>query len=274
MNQAMPSHAAEQATPALVIRTGRANCHAHFHPDRYQLVLHQDGNEERVDLGFSGSRLLERLLRFPGEVVPREELLAHAWSDRVVGQGSLNQQIYTLRQLLGDEKKREIIQTLPRRGYLFNPKCLAPLDPLEITREPVQPASLEAVARLTPAQRRLLAALGCVSALIGVGLLVYASIHYTLFQSQVVRQERQVGPLHFTYSSTNDKELAELMDETSALSERLVALEQRPTRLRLGKTSGYYELLCSRGDDSGHWLMIHEQQLARLDDTLLRSCLQ
>src|SRR5690606_40248882 len=117
MNQATSPHVAAQATAPLVIRTGWEDCHAHFHAELYQLVLHRPGGEEKVDLGFSGSRLLERLLRVPGEVVPRDELLAHAWSDRVVGQGSLNQQVYTLRQVLGDEKNREIIQTLPRRGY-------------------------------------------------------------------------------------------------------------------------------------------------------------
>jgi cholera toxin transcriptional activator len=119
--------ATHETAPALVIRTGWADCLAHFQPAVYQLVLHRPGGEEKVDLGFSGSRLLERLLRCPGDVVARDELLAHAWSDRVVGQGSLNQQIYTLRQVLGDEKNREIIQTLPRRGYLFNPRFLAPL---------------------------------------------------------------------------------------------------------------------------------------------------
>lgn len=274
MNHAMPSHAVEQATPVLVIRTGRADCHAHFHPDRYQLVLHQGDSEEKIDLGFSGSRLLERLLRAPGEVVPREELLAHAWSDRVVGQGSLNQQIYTLRQLLGDEKKREIIQTLPRRGYLFNPKCLAPAELPEAPGEPVQPAAPETATRLTALQRRLIVALGCFSAVFGVGLLVYASIHYALFQSQVVVQERQIGQLHITYFSSNGKELAELMNETSALSERFAALGQRATHLHLGKASEYVELLCSRGGHSGHWLMIHERQLERIDDALLRSCLQ
>ena len=76
-----------------VIKTGRGDWHAHFYPALYQLTLVKDGVEEKVDLGYSGSRLLERLLQEPGEVVSREELMNHAWADRVVGQGSLNQQI-------------------------------------------------------------------------------------------------------------------------------------------------------------------------------------
>src|SRR5690606_37272300 len=86
-------------------------------------LSHTDGNPKKVDLGFSGSRVLERLLLAPGEVVSREELMNYAWEKRVVGQGSLSQQIYTLRQLLYDGRN-QIIQTLPRRGYLFNPQCL------------------------------------------------------------------------------------------------------------------------------------------------------
>ncbi len=115
--------------PCLTIKTGRGDCYARFYPSLYQLTLVTNGVEEKVDLGFSGSRLLERLAQIPGDVVAREELMSHAWSGRVVGQGSLNQQIHTLRQVLGDERERTIIQTLPRRGYLLNPQYLITLEP-------------------------------------------------------------------------------------------------------------------------------------------------
>ena len=113
-----PPTPAQSPADCLILKTGRQDCTINFFPARYQLQL-SDG-EQRIELGYSGSRLLERLLRNPGEVVSREELLQYAWADRVVGQGSLNQQVYILRQILGDEKERQIIQTLPRRGYLFN----------------------------------------------------------------------------------------------------------------------------------------------------------
>ncbi len=106
----------------LVIKTSRENCLVRFYPALYQITLECEGREEKIILGYSGARLLERLVQNPGEVVSREDLLTHAWTDRVVGQGSLNQQIYMLRQLLDDEKDREIIQTLPRRGYMINPQ--------------------------------------------------------------------------------------------------------------------------------------------------------
>lgn len=259
----------------LVIRTGWADCHAHFHPAHYQLVLQRNGNEEKVDLGFSGSRLLERLLRFPGEVVPREELLAYAWTDRVVGQGSLNQQVYTLRQLLGDEKRREIIQTLPRRGYMFNPKCLsAPPATGEATDSTPEAPALPPRPPLSPAQRRLYGVVLCIGTLLCVGVLVLSSIHYALFQSPVARQERQLGQLHFTYSSPSAEGLAELMEETAEFSARLAALSGKPAKIRLSKTAELYEMLCTRQDGRNRWLVIDETQLAKVDDPLLQGCLQ
>lgn len=119
------------------IKTGRPGGHARFDAQLYQLTLCDGEQTRQVPLGFSGSRLLERLLQQPGQVVSRDELLSHAWAERVVGQGSLNQQIYTLRQLLGDEKQRRIIQTLPRRGYLLNPQAL------DLTARP-EPAVVQA----------------------------------------------------------------------------------------------------------------------------------
>ena len=104
------------------LKTGCDQRTAIFCTTLYQLTLQGADEPERVvNLGFAGGRLLERLLQVPGDIVPREELMAYAWPERIVGQGSLNQQIYSLRQIFSDEKGREVIQTLPRRGYQFNP---------------------------------------------------------------------------------------------------------------------------------------------------------
>ena len=90
--------------------------HAVFCPVLYTLTLFRDEEKRTVELGYSAGRLLERLLQQPGEVIERDTLVAYAWADRVVGPGSLNQQVYTLRKILGDEKNLQIIQTVPRRG--------------------------------------------------------------------------------------------------------------------------------------------------------------
>ena len=113
----------------------------------WQFQLHHEESGQRIELGYAGSRVLERLLRNPGEVVSREELLEYGWTNRVVSQGSLNQQIYVLRQILGDEKGRNIIQTLPRRGYLFSPAFIE-------TAKADRPAEATS-ANKPPARRRI-----------------------------------------------------------------------------------------------------------------------
>lgn len=152
---------ANGVTASYILRCGRNDCHAWFYPSLFQLKLIQNGSEKTIDLGFAGSRVLERLLREPGKLVSREELLEYGWPQRVVSQGSLNQQIHTLRQYLTDNQERGIIQTIPRRGYLFNAAYCpdAPLqEPVasrakgrEKTKTPAIPVSRASSRRWAPA---------------------------------------------------------------------------------------------------------------------------
>ncbi|GLK91369.1 winged helix-turn-helix domain-containing protein [Pseudomonas turukhanskensis] len=272
----MPRAGTHEVKPASVIRTGRPDgCQAHFHPERYQLVFSREGVEEKIDLGFSGSRLLERLLQVPGEVVGRDELLAYAWSDRIVGQGSLNQQIYSLRQVLGDEKNREIIQTLPRRGYMLSPKFLVNLNDLADLPAPgfFPPLALPRRANRTLNQQRMATLMMAASALLILSLVVFAYIYHELFQSQVLVAERDIGNKHFTYAATTPQALEQLRNDTGGLTERLAALVEQPVQFRLGANAGFFELLCVQRDTT-RWLMINRAQLPKVQDEQLRSCLQ
>jgi DNA-binding winged helix-turn-helix (wHTH) protein/Tfp pilus assembly protein PilF len=55
------------------------------------------------------------LVRNPGRVVSKEELIAEVWNDVIVDENNLNQQISILRKALGDG----YIETVPRKGYSF-----------------------------------------------------------------------------------------------------------------------------------------------------------
>lgn len=266
-------------TPLGLIRTGLGDgCVAHFHPELYQLVLQRDGFEEKVELGFSGSRLLERLMREPGEVVPRDELLAHAWSDRVVGQGSLNQQIYTLRQILGDEKRREIIQTLPRRGYMLNPQY-ASRGPLPGSAPPEAPAAPAptpvAIETILPpaARRRPSDWLALLTPLLLLLLLAAAALHVLHQHPGQARDEVGVGNKHFIYVDANGEELRQLRERTAELRMRLDALSTAPLTFTLSRHAGFYEIACSDGKGAVRLLVIHQDQLAGIDTQQLRSCL-
>ena len=128
-NQALNSFVSSQGKPVFILRTGNQGVFAHFTPSLYQIrIVDENGSEQCHDVGFSGTRLLEYLISSRGNALSREDLTAYAWPERVVGQGSLNQQIYMLRQLLNDDKERNIIQTLPRRGYLIDSASVVRID--------------------------------------------------------------------------------------------------------------------------------------------------
>lgn len=259
----------------LIIRTGRSDCYAHFYPALYQLTLVKSGIEEKIDLGYSGSRLLERLLQEPGEVVSRDELMNHAWADRVVGQGSLNQQIYTLRQILGDEKSREIIQTLPRRGYLLNPNYLVyppSIDDIGAVSEPADtPAQPSAFLRRHSRQRAswliLLSVFGI------AGIILFTTLYQISQPKDLHSSEMNLGSLHVHYIDQDSQRLQQLILQTHGLTSQLALLASKPATLVLRLHGGFYELLCLQPSGDARSLMLHESQLSQVADAQLRRCL-
>ena len=256
----------------LIIRTGRNDCYAHFYPALYQITRIKSGVEEKIDLGYSGSRLLERLLQTPGAVVSREELMNHAWADRVVGQGSLNQQIYTLRQVLGDEKNREIIQTLPRRGYLLNPSYLTRPSSNDGLSEPTaqQPVNSAALAE-TKRERAFWLSLVTVLCLTFAGLFAY--FYQTSQPVNLYSSEMTQGKLKVRYLDQDSQGLQQLILHTHELTSRLATLAERPSSLVLSLRGGFYELLCEQRGGGVRSLMLHESQLAHVADAQLHRCL-
>lgn len=290
-----------QATDAVVctlLITGRAECRARFEHGSYQLVLCREGAEERLDLGFSGSRLLERLLRTPGQVVSRDELLQYAWEDRVVSQGSLNQQVYTLRQMLFDASN-QIIQTLPRRGYLFNPAFIegpameqapAAVPP---HAEPVEAAVVQALPEITPmaveaeatvvplaspapVRRGWSRAGGLLAGSALAILLAVATLGMRLWDAPAAPHSRSVGlgDLQVLYIDKTPLQLERLVSETRQLVSALAGMSTRPARLIVNASPGFYEIRCLRDDGRINWLKVHHSQLHSVPDAQLQGCLQ
>lgn len=296
----------------LTIKTGRADCYAHFYPSLYQLILVTNGVEEKIDLGFSGSRLLERLAQIPGDVVAREELISHAWSGRVVGQGSLNQQIYTLRQVLGDERDRTIIQTLPRRGYLLNPQHLVMPEPPpanvqpEVNPEPalanVQPEvkpespSAKAQPEVTPAQPQANAQLANPSTS-EEPVRAPQSGRYSNRGFMVLSLMALMSVLLFGYFARNDgprpshgdaihsgklivsyvgqqhpEQVERLRSQTQGLTTRLEQLIDRPKRLFVSLRGEFYEFVCMPPSGRARSVVIHQSQLNHVADEQLQWC--
>lgn len=288
-------------TDALVcplLKTGRADCSARFDRALYQLVLTNEEGEDTLDLGFSGSRVLERLLQVPGEVVSREELMSYAWEGRVVGQGSLNQQVYTLRQALFDGRS-QIIQTLPRRGYLFNPQYLIAepgiaepgTTPLQQAPAVAVQAEEEAVAAPgvlpLPEATTLPAARGPVprarswqvAALAGTGLMLMlglATLGFRLASTVTpsFTQKLTVGGLEVLYVERSQHLLDSLVKETQLLVDTMSSMNAGTGRLIVNMSPGFYEVRCLQQDGRVNWLKIHKSQIQTTPSAPLQGCLQ
>ena len=105
-------------------------------PGARQLL--RDGHP--VEIGSRAFDLLLVLIASRGFVVPKAQIFRSVWLSTVVHEGNLRFQMTSLRKLLGPD--RDIIKTIPGRGYLFVaeevtggldervPSRLALLDPL------------------------------------------------------------------------------------------------------------------------------------------------
>lgn len=71
-----------------------------------------DGRPLRV--GGRAFEILSVLMQADGRIVSKDELITQVWPDTVVEENNLQVQISSLRKLLGE---KELIQTVPRRGY-------------------------------------------------------------------------------------------------------------------------------------------------------------
>ncbi len=92
-----------------------------FDPDTALLsITTPHGDIQSTTMGRAESRLLDLLLTDPGQTKSREEIIDYTWNDRVVASGSLNQAVFSLRNILNDSRDHEILMTVPRRGYCFN----------------------------------------------------------------------------------------------------------------------------------------------------------
>ena len=269
----------QSSPPCLTIKTGRADCYAHFYPSLYQLTLETNGVEEKIDLGFSGSRLLERLAQIPGDVVAREELMSHAWSGRIVGQGSLNQQIYTLRQVLGDERERAIIQTLPRRGYLLNPQHLVtPVSPPaneQPSINPALPSSPTAAESTTEPQSGGYSNSGLVvlSLIALMGVLFFGYFAHGKGPRSLYGDVTHRGKLTISYWNQQHPEQVELLrSQTQLLTTRLEQLVDQPARLFVSLRGEFYELLCMQANGRARSVVIHHSQLDHVADEQLQWC--
>ncbi|CAG8871057.1 hypothetical protein PS627_04259 [Pseudomonas fluorescens] len=251
------------------MKTGHPDQPAYFCPVLYKLTLFKSDAPQTLELGFSGGRVLERLMQEPGQVIDRQTLIAHAWQDRVVGPGSLNQQIHTLRKILGDEKERQIIQTVARRGYRFNPAFVLPPPAAHVPEQAAQPPAEAVALPPRPAVKRRRWTLGIVVATVLVGNF------FTTLPTQLHASRQQVGENSVVYVESKHPQLHGLIQHTHQLSRRILALSDTPVDLAIvGGGNGYYHIYCAPQGRESHRITVHHDQIRQVSDSQLRHCIE
>ncbi len=74
-------------------------------------------NSQDIEIGGRAFDLLTLLVSARGELVTKEQILAYVWPSMIVEESNLRFQMTNLRKVLGAD--RELIKTVPGRGYIF-----------------------------------------------------------------------------------------------------------------------------------------------------------
>src|SRR5271167_4928239 len=83
------------------------------------------------------------LVKRSGEVLEKEELIRAIWPDTIVEENNLNQNISTLRRVLGESRgENRYIATVPGRGYRFIPSVDVSTDRVQVGSGPATVAVL------------------------------------------------------------------------------------------------------------------------------------
>lgn len=252
----------------------------------------QGGEVNSVTLAYAESRLLQLLLLEPGEIKSRNTIMEYAWENRVVAAGSLNQAIFTLRNLINDGRDHELLQTVPRRGYRFNASYVpdetgnapspagdetSPEDLGEPGKAEVMPIEpeLPRVFRQEgkPFEWRVLLVPAYV--LMFCLLAVVFSYRSGLFDgvgSELVVKSVGIGQVTYRFIGIDEQELARNMAEFKAV------LETRDEHLSgevwVNKSNRLYDLSCVRADgQTGNLMFSEDNKMGDLKLEMVRKCL-
>ncbi|MFZ4629656.1 MAG: winged helix-turn-helix domain-containing protein, partial [Blastocatellia bacterium] len=141
-----------------------------FTLDTEKMVLIE--GSERRPLTRKKYEILLMLVTNAGRLLTKSEILEQVWPDQVVEEGNLSTQIYSIRQLLGDDSRNpRIIITVQGLGYRFQPEVTVVTDSVDSPVLPATPGrSGEAPRRALP--RLLVPGLVAVLAVVTIGSLV------------------------------------------------------------------------------------------------------
>ncbi|MGF6092261.1 winged helix-turn-helix domain-containing protein [Pseudomonas sp. 18173] len=256
-----------------------------FDPDSAVLcITTPHGDVQNSTLGRAESRLLDLLLMEPGVTKSRDEIIDYTWNDRVVASGSLNQTVFSLRNILNDSRDHEILMTVPRRGYCFNRHCVidAAADVPVAVEETAQPPAPDA-GQLPPpgsdvpptAPVKTAKAIGITKAQLFAYIVTLAVVAFTVFQFDFDAPKIEVSSVDrnglVIHAVGNDlAEAQALMQLSAKQAEQLPPSLKGQVWINLYKTN--YSVSCIRPDLSTANLQLNssERDLA----LMIRQCLE
>ncbi|SDY37715.1 winged helix-turn-helix domain-containing protein [Pseudomonas sp. NFIX28] len=274
-------NATTQSDPLLsyTIRCSQHGRIATFLPQRQLFSLIESFSQTQVDLGFSPSRLLELLIKSPDLIVTRQEILEYAWPKRIVTQNSLNQAISKLRELLGDEQDKQIIQTVPRQGYRFNSNFLVATNELDryncntqTTPQQEFTSTLTRNAFLFNRKAPVSPLLALAAVLMLSSLIWRADWDLLLKPDLLVDTEQEKNQI-FTYTAPDSTSLKTLKSDVAILRERLVSFSSSSETLIFNRAQDYYDIVCVN-QEIVKFISLHHSRLATVDDQQLQDCLK
>ncbi|WP_420566339.1 winged helix-turn-helix domain-containing tetratricopeptide repeat protein [Thalassobaculum sp.] len=113
-----------------------------YHPDTGRLL---DRTGADVFLRAQSARVLQILVDNLGQLVSRDRLIEEVWPDVSVTDDSLTQCIADIRRAIGDSG-REVLRTIPKRGFILQPALAGPPRTQSAALETVEPVPRTALA--------------------------------------------------------------------------------------------------------------------------------
>ncbi|WP_372384648.1 transcriptional regulator [Vibrio sp. BS-M-Sm-2] len=178
-----------------------------FYPDKNQLVI----DYEAIHLEPLQSKLLSYFIENRGRVVSTQQIAADVWQRTQVSDNLVRQVISLLRSQLQDKSRPyQIIQTIPKQGYLFD---------VEVTQPSIEPTPIEDVSQLEPkalvakSKKKTIARI--TTAVFSVGLIATWAWQLdvpTNDTTVISANQNDVIPVYIhdiTLDSTNDYEMSE-----------------------------------------------------------------
>lgn len=257
-----------------------------------QLQISSNMGEPRaLTLSYSESRLLQLLLDKPGETRSRNEIMEYAWDNRVVAAGSLNQAIFTLRNLIEDGTDHELLQTVPRRGYRFNAQhvvdesTLAPVssvDEVATVEAPAPAPELPADLPSTAPAHRLADLLRSPRLLVPAYALMFcllalvAAYRLGVFDgaaSELVVEDVVAGPMTYHFIGDSVEENARIRETFKSVLE--TREEGLAGHIWINRSNRLYDLACVRADGTTENLIfLEDNKMANLQLEMVRRCMR